>query len=307
MKALTTLDTSKNDNADRTNAKIASNGTNRTYRDALLGVAEYLQSKYGKGAQIANLTPQQAYEYLNARKSEVSQKTLNRDRQAMQHVLIFNRSLQNGETLKVVKSELKTELTSRAYSTREVNQLVKNADSRLAVAIEVAREAGLRAHELITIRKLDPNNQNAIPSNRLGRKEQADTFAKSPERWTGRENWERYVVTGKGGLVREVRLSPETAEKLESCRCEERTIRDRTINYSSRYDLPSGQTFSRQFTQLSKSELGYSSGAHGLRHSYAQERLADYLRAGLSRDEALGMVSVEMGHFRGEITEVYIR
>ncbi len=54
-------------------------------------------------------------------------------------------------------------------------------------------------------------------------------------------------------------------------------------------------------------QLGRSTGAHGLRHSYAQERLDELQRAGLSQDLALTTVSQEMGHFRAEITETYLR
>ena len=56
----------------------------------------------------------------------------------------------------------------------------------------------------------------------------------------------------------------------------------------------------------SERALGWSTGAHGLRHSYAQERMAE-LQASLSRDAALTTVSQEMGHFRPEITETYLR
>lgn len=53
--------------------------------------------------------------------------------------------------------------------------------------------------------------------------------------------------------------------------------------------------------------MGRSTGAHGLRHSYAQERMTELQNRGLSRDAALETVSQEMGHFRPEITETYLR
>ena len=49
-------------------------------------------------------------------------------------------------------------------------------------------------------------------------------------------------------------------------------------------------------------------GTHGLRHSYAKERMEELtLKEGMSRDEALREVSEEMGHHRPDITEVYLR
>ncbi|MDN4711067.1 site-specific integrase, partial [Vibrio parahaemolyticus] len=65
--------------------------------------------------------------------------------------------------------------------------------------------------------------------------------------------------------------------------------------------------WSNSFSAASKRVLGWSEGAHGLRHSYAQERMHELQKAGFNRDLALETVSQEMGHFRPEITEVYLR
>lgn len=47
-----------------------------------------------------------------------------------------------------------------------------------------------------------------------------------------------------------------------------------------------------------KTELGFSHGAHGLRHGYAQSRLATLRELGLSDKDAKQIISQEMGHFR---------
>ena len=59
--------------------------------------------------------------------------------------------------------------------------------------------------------------------------------------------------------------------------------------------------------QASTRALGYSTGAHGVRHAYAQERMHELRSQGLDRWRALEVVSQEMGHFRPEITETYLR
>ena len=64
---------------------------------------------------------------------------------------------------------------------------------------------------------------------------------------------------------------------------------------------------SSSVTNAAERVLGWSTGAHGLRHSYAQERMYELQHNGLRRDEALETVSQEMGHFRPEITETYLR
>jgi hypothetical protein len=45
---------------------------------------------------------------------------------------------------------------------------------------------------------------------------------------------------------------------------------------------------------------------HGLRHSFAQNRMRTLVRLGYCYDTALEIVSQEMGHFRPDITIVYL-
>jgi len=82
---------------------------------------------------------------------------------------------------------------------------------------------------------------------------------------------------------------------------------DREINYLQRYDIGGGHKWSCSFSKASSRTLFFSNGGHGLRHSYAQERMDELKGLGLSRQVALETVSQELGHFRAEITEVYLR
>ena len=85
------------------------------------------------------------------------------------------------------------------------------------------------------------------------------------------------------------------------------TVKDQKINYLQRYDIGAGKRWSDSFSKASKRTLFFSTGAHGLRHSYAQERMRELMSIGFKRSLALETVSQEMGHFRPEITEVYLR
>jgi len=60
-------------------------------------------------------------------------------------------------------------------------------------------------------------------------------------------------------------------------------------------------------TKASTRALGWTFGAHGIRHTYAQKRMIELQNLGWKYDSALAVVSQEMGHFRPEITEVYLR
>lgn len=115
-------------------------------------------------------------------------------------------------------------------------------------------------------------------------------------------------VEGKGGLCREVAIDKELAAKLEERRFETpQQVYDRGIGYQQQYDIGGGKNWSDSFSKASDRELGWSNGAHGVRHEYAQERMNTLQGAGYEYKEALEVVSQEMGHFRPDITEVYLR
>ena len=264
---------------------LQSQGTERNYEQALKGCSEFL--KENRMGDLRGLDSDKALAYLEARSQEVGQKTLDMDRQAMQSVL--------GEKLAVVKSEIESAQTSRAY-THEQAQLVAGAQSdKHSLATQIAENAGLRAHELLTIRPADERP--------------ADTHREyRDDRFAGREDVQIYTVEGKGGLCREVALDRALAEKLEERRLDEsKTIYDRGIGYQQHYDLGGGKQWSDSFSKAAERELGWSQGAHGLRHEYAQERMNSLQEHGYNYQEALEIVSQEMGHFRPEITQVYLR
>ena len=127
-------------------------------------------------------------------------------------------------------------------------------------------------------------------------------------RFAGLDNVEIYIVTGKGGLRRQVALPDTLAKELECRRLEtpERGV-DREIFYDRYYDIGFGQAFSQSFTEASKAGLGFSHGAHGLRHAYAKTRTKTLRDLGFDLEQAQLIVSQELGHFRPSITIAYYR
>jgi hypothetical protein len=79
------------------------------------------------------------------------------------------------------------------------------------------------------------------------------------------------------------------------------------VNYTQYYDIGGGRAWSQSFSAASQRELGFSTGAHGLRHSYAQERMEELQRSGMNYDDAKGTVAQEVGHFASDTTEAYLR
>ena len=271
---------------------LRSVGTVRNYEQGLTRVAEWTQRERLPGGLRA-MTPELAIRYLEQRGQEVGQKALDMERQAMQAMMQHvTGQLAHGARIPVIKSEQAQVLTARAYTAPQVALIAAAQTPRHGLATELAYAAGLRAHELLTLRR--------------GEERAADPRPALASKWQGR-NGVIYTVHGKGGLVREVLLPHALAERLEAVRLDAPlAITDRGIHYQSHYDIGGGQRWSNSVSAAANRVLGWSTGAHGLRHSYAQERMAE-LQASLSRDAALTTVSQEMGHFRPEITEVYLR
>jgi integrase len=268
----------------RDDGKIHSVGTARGYEQAIKGIVDFLQAN--RLGDLRSITVEMAELYLAARATFVAQKTLDFDRQAIQMHL--------GVRLSVVKSEMVTSLSTRSYTRAQVARIASAQSERNRLATQIAHCAGLRAHELLTIRPV--------------KEQQASTHREwSTDRFIGREG-ERYTVAGKGGLVREVLIASELSVRLETKRLvDPRLVVDRGVNYTQYYDLAGGRAWSQSFSAASQRELGFSNGAHGLRHTYAQERLNELQGRGLSFNHAKAVVAQEVGHFDSETTEAYLR
>lgn len=305
-------------------AHIASAGTNRNYRQCLTNVALVLAER---GENLREMSVIHALEYLHERALDIGQSALNQERQALEAMFVHvTHRLSENEHLPMVSSAIRRELSSRVYTQAQIALVREHQHQRNALSTELAQSAGLRAHELQTIGRIGEQP----PSQR----ESKDPFKVGRLRFEGRDN-PQYTVVGKGGLVREITFPAPLIERLEQRRHPAPVrVRDRRIYYDQRYDIGGGNAWSKSFTQAAQRALGWSEGAHGLRHTYAQERIdelylsaavdrryADELNHGsgkknsmslvdrenLRRDLVLRIVSMEMGHFRPSITEVYLR
>lgn len=277
---------------------IDSVGTNRAYKTCLTHTAQWI--KDNRLGDLRHLTRETALQYLTERSAGIAQKTLDQERQAIQAHLHATRVLEAKETLPVIKSQLQTTLEHRAYTPAQVALVAAAQNARNGLSTEIAYAAGLRAHELLTIRPIAEQPADV--------RRYADGSIKSLEsKWQGRSEGVAYTVVGKGGLTREVRLPEPLASRLEAHRLTEPVrVQDRGVFYQQHYDIAGGQKWSNSFSAASNRALGWSTGAHGLRHSYAQERMTE-LQKVCPYEKALETVSQEMGHFRPDITTTYLR
>ena len=268
----------------RNDGRIHSLGTARGYGQALKGFADYLREH--RLGDLPGATGQEARQYLAERSHQVGQKTLDLDRQAIQMHL--------GLRLEVVRSDRESALSTRSYTPAQVARIASAQSEANGLATRLAYHAGLRAHELLTLR---PAGERSASGHRQW----------SADRFSGREGV-RYTVVGKGGLVREVLLTRELAAAVEARRLEEpRLVVDRGVQYVQCYTIGGGRSWSQSFSSASRRELGFSNGGHGLRHSYVQERMDELQRRGMAYEQARATVAQEVGHFAGETTEAYLR
>ncbi len=235
-----------------------------------------------------------AISYLEKRSESVRQSTLNLERQAIQALMTnVSHQLESDQKLPTIKSEIDTVRVGRAYTPDQIDLICTSQSNKNALATRIAYAAGLRAHEIYTLRRV-----NERP---------ADTRPVTEYKFKGREGI-TYTVHGKGGLIREVLIPKPLSQQLEALRLETpKLITDRKVHIQCHYDINGGQRWSSSFTKAAKRVLGWSEGAHGVRHAYAQERMDELQSRYLDREIALETVSQELGHFRPSITEVYLR
>lgn len=273
---------------------IASIGTSRTYIDGLTRFGEWLRdNRCGAITEAASVA--RAERFLAERAQQVGQKTLDRDRQAVQALLRHMRTIDSTQRLPFFKAERQQALQPRAYTPEQVKEIRGRMAPHNALGLEISHAAGLRAHELLTLVRRDEATPDQRPAD--------------DAKFSGRDNdHTRYVVTGKGGLAREVAIPDHLAERLEAARlAEPRTVRDRGVIYIQQYAVGGGQALSQSFSTASTTALGYSTGLHGVRHSYAQQRQYEAQLLVGDPERAMRIVSQELGHFRPQITEVYLR
>ena len=266
--------------------KVHSVRTAQAYTQALGGFARFI--KENRLGDLKTATVQHALTYLLERQeSGLSQKSLDLDRQALQ--CHFQQSL---ERLHAVS---KTVLSTRSYTQDQIREIAAHQAEQNSLATRIAAAAGLRAHELQTLR---PVAEKQPSTHRIWRE----------DRFIGREG-QRYTVEGKGGLVREVLIPHDLAELLEACRIAGGPIAmtDRGINYLKFYTIGSGKNWSMSFSRVSQTRLGWSNGAHGVRHGYAQQRMNELQKIGYTYKDALSVVAQELGHFAPSTTEAYLR
>lgn len=121
---------------------------------------------------------------------------------------------------------------------------------KMAFSTELAYRCGLRAHELLTIERTSDK--------RADKRFYADGREKNlSSKFDGMGDGVRYVVTGKGGLTREIFVPKDLAIQLEQRRLPEPIrVRDRGVFYVQKYDLAGGKNLPTRLLRRVKGRSG---------------------------------------------------
>lgn len=230
----------------------------------------------------------ESIEFLEEMAETLEQKQLDSCRQALQKV--FKQHLSS------IKSLRDTILVPRAYRLSEVLEITNVQGDRNALGTALCFSAGLRDHEIFSL----------CPAEDLARSDRGNWSA---DLFDGIDDPRIYTVVGKGGLRRHVAVPRDLSILVEQRRLPQLGCsRDRGIDHrNSMYDIGAGQAFSQSFGEASVKVLGFSTGSHGLRHSYAQRRIRTLRCLGYPINRALKILSEELGHFRVSVTWAYLR
>lgn len=277
---------SRHKSPDKAKTKVCSIMTEAAHMSSLTVFSRWLLDRNNK--HLKNSNSKDAKQYLEYKATCTRQSTVSLARQAI------NLHLLQDDPIPFVRSQISTTPKNRAYTRQQISLLVEMATPELGLSILLAADAGLREMELVSIAEVSDLEESDRPW--------------LSERFTGRERDHRFVVHGKGGLLREVRLKQELAALMRShSRPTWVQVAHRGAHLISHFDLVSGHMFASQFGRLSKRVLGFSNGAHGLRHSFAQLRRNELLCCGFSLEKSVLILSEELGHFSIKNTLAYLR
>ena len=226
------------------------------------------------GKVAGNINADSAKSFLEAKAQEVSSGTLNTYSSLMNKVADNlnkdNIGSLNRQDIQSIRNDLKEDY---GLKSDHLNRAYDNPEaikaemqnSTMSISADLQLEAGLRASDSIDSSKWTINPNNTIT-----------------------------IENSKGGISYTTKeLSQNTIEKAKSAI---------EANYKANY------TEYKEALKEAVEKTGQEwdkNGTHGLRYSFAQERLEELKNLGMTENEAKGQVSLEMGHSRIDITNHY--
>jgi integrase len=278
-------------------ASLRSDRTVDRYKGDLARAAEAIQHECGI-KRLKDITQTQAQDYINQRlKDRIRVRTVQGYAKALE--LLPN-------VAELIVPSRATDANdkptgTRAYTPAQIKEIQKFLNlPKSQLATQIILESGCRAQDLASLRL---NHEHTITNARLAKLH--------PDRFAGREDWVKVNFIGKGGHEYISTIHPETARTLERYRLtlpqDFKERQQENVVTQQYYDIPAGKVLSTQWSRAADQSLGLKRGLHGLRHTFAQERLKDMQHAGMVWEKALECVSQQMGHYRASEVKTYLR
>jgi len=268
--------------------KIHSYATADAYRSVWRSIGEFAKTEFGM-KNMEKLEGRHVAAFLESKIHDgVSRATFDQYGAATAKLeAALNRYATQNDTGGKYKFDLKTvralgvkELGARNHEPRAYSdpmKILSRLDGEHQLAARLQIESGGRVKEVSQIRETQLRGLQT-------------------ERTTG-ELKGLVHVDGKGGKERELQISPATYAELKSAIAAGDGV-FRMDDYKEYL----------QALQNAADETGQSyNGSHGLRWGFAQERMGELQKNGLTFEGALLQVSEEMGHARSDITEHYLK
>lgn len=278
-------------------AILRSDRTVQRYQGDLGRAAEYIQKKYSV-TRLKDITQIQAQQYIDERlKEKICVRTIQGYAKALELLPLVKKLTTPSRRIDPKDKPQK----SRAYTIDQIKEIQKNISSPATkLATQIILESGCRTQDLASMCLASERPLKNARHTKL----HLDRFA-------GREEWIKVSFIGKGGHEYISTISPQTAKEIKKFRLyEPRDFRERNqenVVTKQYYDIPAGWHLSSLWTEASKRTFGFSRGIHGLRHTFAQERVKAMQKCNMTWDKILECVSQQMGHYRAEQVKVYLR
>ncbi len=293
--------------------RAGSNGTKSKYKTSCRQFLKFVNDKF-KVQNIRNIQNKHIAAFITHRQDlGRAPSTINNDITAIRymHDMIPNAKYEIYPTKTDFEKEFNIQIESRApqgengdrsWTHQEIRDAVQYAREQghhnMADMITIAREQGMRLGEVVGISRQQAAEALRTGIYHISRRETKGTRERDiPLRPQTREIFTEKLVEKTGNRLF-FEIEKEKTHIFE-LKCEQWLEKHRESFTSSEHRMYFDGRDTRTGTDV---PLTW----HGLRYSYAQERMETLQEAGYSWNEAASMVSEELGHSREEIIHTYL-
>lgn len=294
-------------------ARAGSNGTRARYKDSVRQFTKFCHEKF-KLQNIKNIQNKHVAAFITYRQEQGrAPSTINNDLAAIRYfhdhipdprheIHADKRGFEKEFGIQIESRAAQGENGDRSWTHQEIRDAVQYAREQghhnMADMITIAREQGMRLGEVVGISRQQAAEALRTGIYHISRRETKGTRERDiPLRPQTREIF-REKMAEKTGNRLFFEIEKEKTHVFE-LKCEQWLEKHRENFTSSDHRMYNDGRDTRTGTDV---PLTW----HGLRYSYAQERMETLQEAGFSWNAAASMVSEELGHSREEIIHTYL-